>query len=327
MKTAVRWRSAAAAGAVGILVLAGCSSTGNGDSGGGDDPYEIAFIQGTNADEFYISMKCGVEAAAEKAGAKASTTGPQQFDVTLQKPIVDSVIASNPDAILIAPNDVTALSAPLSAAAANGTKIVLVDTTVEDPSFAVSEISSDNEGGGAAAFDAIKKLHPEGGKVLVVNTAPGVSTTDARVKGFEEAVEGDSDFEYVGVQYGKNDPTQSAQVTTAALQKDPDIVGVFAINLLTSEGVATGVRQAGRDGEVSIVGFDAGPDQIKALEDGTVQALIAQQPNKIGELGVEQAIAALEGKSTEKKIGTGFTILTKDNLADESDAVYQSNCG
>ncbi len=62
----------------------------------------------------------------------------------------------------------------------------------------MSQISSDNEGGGAAAFEAIQKANPNGGKVLVVSTDPGVSTTDARAQGFEDAVAKDSKFESVG---------------------------------------------------------------------------------------------------------------------------------
>ena len=108
----------------------------------------ITFIQGVAGDEFYITMQCGIEAEAKKLGATVDTQGPTKFDPTLQKPIVDSVVASKPDAILIAPTDVSAMQAPLEAAAAQDIKVVLVDTTVEDPSFAVSQIASDNEGGG-----------------------------------------------------------------------------------------------------------------------------------------------------------------------------------
>ena len=197
--------------------------------------------------------------------------------------------------MLIAPTDVTAMQAPLEAAAATGIKVVLVDTTLEDPSFAGPAIASDNEGGGKAAFEAIKQLNPDGGKVLVMSTDPGISTTDARVKGFEDAVKADPKFEYVGVQYSHNEPATAAQLVTAALQKDPDIVGIFAANLFAAEGTATGVRQAGKEGQVKIVGFDAGPDQVKALKDGTVQALVAQQPATIGQYGVDAAVAALEG--------------------------------
>ncbi|WP_332664887.1 ABC transporter substrate-binding protein [Aeromicrobium sp.] len=306
--------------------LAACGGSDD-DGGGGSGDKSIAFIQGVAGDQFYITMQCGIEAAAKTAGAKVEVQGPQKFDPTLQKPIVDSVVASKPDAILVAPTDVSAMEAPLKAAEKAGIKVVLVDTTVNDPSFAVSEISSDNIGGGKAAFDAIKQLNPDGGKVLVISTDPGVSTVDARVKGFEDAAKGDSSFEYLGVQYSHNEPATAAKLVTAALQKDPDIVGVFATNLFAAEGTATGVRQADKGDQVKIVGFDAGPDQVKALEDGTVQALVAQQPGIIGEKGVEQAMAALDGGSTEKKIQTGFTIITKDNLAGEGgEAVYKSSC-
>lgn len=289
--------------------------------------YNLSFIQGVAGDEFYISMQCGIEAEARKLGVKVNTQGPQKFDPTLQKPIVDSVVGSKPDAILIAPTDVTAMQTPLAAAASAGSKIVLVDTTLKDPSIAVTGIASDNEGGGKAAFDAIKKLNPDGGKVMVMSVDPGISTTDARAKGFEDAVKADSKFEYVGVQYSHNDPATAAQLTSAALQKDPDMVGIFAANLFAAEGSATGLRQAGKQGNVSIVGFDAGPNQVKALKNGTVQALVAQQPAKIGQYGVDAAVSALDGAEVPKSVQTGFTVITKDNVdGDGADAIYKSTC-
>lgn len=320
-----------AAGLGAVLALAACSTgapsaDSSAGSSGGNDNKNIAFVQGVAGDEFYITMQCGIEAKAKELGYTVTTQGPQKFDPTLQKPIVDSVTASKPAALLVAPTDVQAMQAPLQQAAAAGIKVVLVDTTVNDPSFAVSEISSDNVGGGKAAFDAIKAAKPDGGKVLVISTDPGVSTVDARVKGFEDATKADSAFQYLGVQYSHNDPATAANLVSSALQKDPDIVGIFATNLFSAEGSATGVRQAGAKG-LTIVGFDAGPNQIKALEDGTVQALVAQQPSTIGTDGVEQAVAALTGGTVEKKIQTGFSIITKDNLSGEGgQAAYKSTC-
>jgi ribose transport system substrate-binding protein len=303
-------------------------STGASAGGGDGDAKSITFIQGVAGDNFYISMQCAAEAAAEAAGAELDTQGPQKFDPTLQTPILTSAIAAGPDAIMIAPTDVTAMQQPLQQAADAGIKVVLVDTTVSDPSMAVSQISSDNVGGGEAAFDAIKQLAPDGGKVLVIDNQPGISTTEARTKGFTEAAEADGGYPSVGVQYSKNEPAVAAQLVTAALAKDPDIVGIFATNLFSAEGAATGVRQAGKDGEVKIVGFDAGPDQVEALEAGTVQALIAQQPGTIGEDGVEQALAAIDGEPTEAEIQTGFTIITADNLdsPESQAAVYKASC-
>ncbi|MGA9100997.1 ABC transporter substrate-binding protein [Aeromicrobium sp.] len=315
--------------AVGVLATATLAACGSDDSGGGGSPdaKKIAFIQGVAGDEFYITMQCGIEAEAKKSGAKVTTQGPAKFDPTQQKPIVDSVVSSKPDAILVAPTEVSAMQAPLQAASDAGIKVVLVDTTVKDPSFAVSQISSDNEGGGTSAFKAIEGLAPDGGKVLVVSTDPGVSTVDARAKGFEDAAKANSKFEFLGVQYSHNEPAQAAKIVTAALQKDPDIVGIFATNVFSAEGSATGIRQAGKQGKVNVVGFDAGPAQVKQLREGTVQALIAQQPDDIGAQGVQQALAALGDKSTKKTIQTGSTIITKDNVdGDGKAALYKSSC-
>ncbi|MGX1933117.1 ABC transporter substrate-binding protein [Microbacterium resistens] len=319
--------SIVAIGASATLVLAGCAGGGDAGDAGGDGGYDIAFVQGVAGDEFYISMQCGIEEAAKAAGATVQVQGPEKFDPTLQKPIVDALVASKPDALLIAPTDVTAMQAPIQAAADAGIKVVLVDTTLEDPSMAVSQIASDNEGGGAAAFEAIQAAHPEGGKVLVVSIDPGISTSDARGEGFEKAVAEDPKFESLGIEYSHNEPAEAARIVTAALQANPDIVGIFAANLFAAEGTATGIQQAGKQGAVTVVGFDAGPAQVEALRNDVVQALVAQEPATIGKDGVAQALDALEGKSTEKKIQTGFTVITKENIdSDGAAAVYKSSC-
>ena len=289
--------------------------------------YNLQFVQGVAGDEFYITMQCGMQAEAAKLGVSVKTQGAQKFDATLQKPVLDSVVAGKPDAILIAPTDVTAMQSPLNQAAESGAKIVLVDTTLEDPSIAVSAIASDNEGGGRAAFEAIKQLNPNGGKVMVMSVNPGISTTDLRAKGFEDAVKEDSKFQYLGVQYSKNEPAIAANLIGAALQKDPDLVGVFAANLFSAEGTATGVRQAGKQEQVKIVSFDAGPNQVKALKEGTVQALVAQQPALIGQYGVDAAVTALDGGTPTPLVQTGFEIITRDNVDGEgAAAIYKSSC-
>jgi ribose transport system substrate-binding protein len=291
--------------------------------------YKITFIQGVAGDAFYVTMGCGVAAAAAKGGATITTQGGAKWDATIQKPVLDSVIASKPDAILIAPNDKTALQKPIEAAIAAGIKVVLVDTTIDDPSPSVAEIASDNYGGGKAAFNAVKQLAPKGGKVLVVSTSPGVSSVDARVNGFADAANKDKKFNYIGVQYSNNEPAVAQRIITAALAKNKDIVAVFATNLFSAQGVATGIKQAGKAGKVKIVGFDAGSDQVAALKSGIVQALIAQQPGTIGSKGVEAAITAIKGGTVSPhKVQTGFTILTKMNINTPAgiSAQYRDKC-
>ncbi|MFY9927245.1 MAG: ABC transporter substrate-binding protein [Streptosporangiaceae bacterium] len=332
------------AGAAAVMLLAltvGCSSsssssassgsTGTSTAGGSSSgkTYKLSFIQGVAGDGFYVTMGCGMQAEAKKLGnATVNIQGPSQFDSTLQNPIIESVTASKPAALMIAPDDVTASQTPIDQAMNAGIKVVLVDTTLNNPAGAVSQISSDNLAGGADAFTAVKQLVPGGGQVLVVNTKPGISTTDQRTTGFANAAKADPKFHYVGVQYDQDSASIAAQVTLAALQKNPGIVGIFATNLFSAEGAATAVRQAGKSGKVKIVGFDADPDQITALKQGTVQALIAQSPYAIGTLAVQQAIASLTGKPTVSKIGTKFTIINNANLSSAASqaAIYKTSC-
>ena len=321
-----------------VTVTAGAGSSSAGNANGpvatsitapqkAKKNYNIQFIQGVAGDQFYITMQCGAQAEAAKLGVTLKTQGPQKFDPTLQKPILDSVMATKPDAILIAPTDVTAMQGPLQVAASAGTKIILVDTTTKDPSYAASAIASDNEAGGKAAFDALKALNPKGGKVMMMSVDPGISTTDARAKGFEDAVKADSKFNYVGIQYSHDDPATASNLMGSSLQKNPDLVGVFATNLFAAEGSANGVKQAGKTNTVKIVSFDAGPNQVKDLKDGTIQALVAQQLGTIGQYGVDEAVAALDGGTVTPKVQTGSTTITKDNINGAGgQAVYKSSC-
>jgi len=319
------------------FVVAACGSSD--DNGGGTSSgsstsgassaakknYKMTLIAGVKGDEFYITMNCGAQAKAKELGVTLDFQGPDKFDAALQTPVVNAVAAKKPDAVLVAPTDTKAMYAPIKQLADGGTKVALVDTTLEQADFAVSQIASDNEGGGKAAADTLGKLIGGSGKVFVVNVKPGISTTDARAKGFEDGAKA-AGLTYVGQEYNNDDPAKAASITKAILAKHPDLKGIFATNLFSAEGAASGIREAGKLGKVKIVGFDAGPKQVEDLKNGIVQALIAQKPAEIGADGVQQAYNALTGKPTEKQIGTGSVSITKDNLAENADALYKPSC-
>ncbi len=323
------WLLAALCAAL-ALVLAACGGDdegGNGGAGAGGDGkkrYKMTLIAGVKGDEFYITMNCGAQAKARELGVTLDFQGPQEFDAAQQTPIVSAVAAKKPDAVLIAPTDTKALYAPIKQLADAGTKVVLVDTTLEPPDMAVSQIASDHEAGGAEAAKILAKLIGGKGKVFVINVKPGISTTDAREKGFVDEAKR-LGLQYVGREYSNDKPETAAAKVKAALQRNSDLKGIFGTNLFSAEGAASGVREAGAKG-VRIVGFDAGPKQVKDLEDGTVQALVAQKPADIGAQGVEQAFNALEGKATKEKIGTESVSITKDNLSENQDALYKAKC-
>jgi ribose transport system substrate-binding protein len=164
--------------------------------------------------------------------------------------------------------------------------------------------------------------------VMVMSVKPGISTTDLRAQGFKQAVQGQSGIQDLGVQYDNDDPAKAASIVSATLSAHPDLKGIFATNLFSAEGAATALRQRGKLGQVKIVGFDAGPKQVQDLKSGVVQALIAQKPGVIGADGVDQAVAALNGKPTTKKIGTGFVVVTKQNMnaPNVNKYLYKSSC-
>jgi ribose transport system substrate-binding protein len=330
----------ASAVTVGVLVLSACGSTSSSGAtssaggssaaaGGASSAKKITLMVGVKGDPFYVSMQCGAQEAATAAGATLTVQGPDKFDATLQNPMLDAVAASKPDALLVAPNDVKASAPPLQRIQSAGSKIVLVDTTVDDAAIGVARIATDNALGGEKAAEALQTLGvPSGAKVLVISTDPGVSSVDARVAGFKKKAAELGLTLVSDTQYSHNQASTAAQVVSASLAKDADLAGVFATNLFTAQGVATGVKQAGKAGIVKVVGFDAGPDQIKQLEAGDVQALVAQKPYDIGKQGVEQAMAALTGGSVTAKIETESLVVTKDNMAqpDVAKYIYKSSC-
>ena len=316
--------------AAAVLAGAGCGGDddegGGGGGDGGGEQLDMTLIQGVRGDEFYITMACGAQEAAKKANVKLDVQGPEEFDAAQQTPIVNSVVAAQPDAILIAPTDVKAMIAPIQQAVDAGIKVVLVDTVVE-ADLAESEIATDNLESGRVAAETLVGLMPDPAPVLVVNVKPGISTTDQRQQGFEEGIEGEQGYEYLGAEFSNNDPAKAASIVTSTLQAESNLGGIFATNLFSAEGSATGLQQSGNK-DVRIVGFDAGPAQVEQLERGLVQALIAQKPAEIGKLGIEQAVAAVNGDKVTKKITTGTEVITEENLdsPEGQAALYKAEC-
>ncbi|HKT04124.1 MAG TPA: ABC transporter substrate-binding protein [Rugosimonospora sp.] len=313
------------------LLAAGCASNSNsgsgGASGGATKHWKITLIAGTTADNFYVTMNCGAQAEAKKLGVTYEFTGPSHFDAPTQIPIVNSVTGKHPDAVLIAPTDVDALVQPMKQMQAAGIKVVEVDTHVSDPSISVSKIASDNEKGGQLAADTLASLIGGSGTVMVVNVNPGISTTDARDKGFKAQMAA----KYPGIkvlttQFDNDDQAKAAQILTSTYAAHPDLKGVFAANTISAEGVATGIRNAKATGKIKTVGFDAEPQSVQDLTNDVVQALIAQQPALIGSVGVEQAVNALEGKPVQAQVGTDLVPITKASMGGMSNFFYKSSC-
>jgi ribose transport system substrate-binding protein len=289
------------------------------------DSYRIAFIQGVLADNFYITMDCGARAKADALGnIEVDTQGPDNFDQTLQIPILNAVVQTKPDAIMMAPNDRRGMIAPIQAAIDAGVPVLCVDTTIESD-IQLGDIATDNVEGGRLAARGLAEAIGGAGKVFVVNVKPGISTTDMREEGFREAIANDfPDIQYLGQEYCNDNANVAAEITSARLQSDPDLAGIFGTNLFSAQGAAAAVRQAGQQGKVKIVGFDAGPTQVQDLKSETVDLLIAQHPGDIGEVAIQFLHDFLTtGNVPEpRELVTGATIVTRDNIDDPEVARY-----
>lgn len=295
------------------------------------DTFTIAFIQGVIGDNFYITMDCGARAKAEALGnITIDTQGPERFDQTLQTPILNAVVQSAPSAIMMAPNDSRGMIAPIQAAIDAGVPVLCVDTTIESE-IQLGDVATDNVEGGRLAARGLAEEIGGAGKVFVVNVRPGISTTDQREQGFREALESEfPEIEYLGQEYCENDANIAAQITAARLQSDPDLSGIFGTNLFAAQGAAAALREQGLQGQVKMVGFDAGPTQVQDLRSEVVDLLIAQHPGDIGEVAVQllHDFLTTGERLDPKDYVTGATIVTRDNI-DEPDVaryLYVADC-
>jgi ribose transport system substrate-binding protein len=274
-------------------------------------------------------MSCGAKAEAQKLGVNLTVTGPADFSPSEQAPILNSVAASKPDALIVAPTDASALNPELQRIQSAGTKIVFVDTTSSNSSLGVSRISTDNIGGGKLAADSLGQQLNGKGTVAVINVNPGISTTDARIQGFAQEMKAKyPNIKVLATQYDNDSAATAASQVSSDIAAHPDLNGVFATNVLSAQGAGTGVQHAGKSGKVKVATFDAEPQQMQMLKSNTIQLAVAQDPYTEGQDGVQQALNAAEGKPVTATIGTSLQAITQQNMNDPSiqKYVYKSSC-
>ena len=291
----------------------------------------IALIPGLTTDAFYITMHKGAQAAADALGDTLVFQGAPDFNPVTQVPVLDAVIARHPDAILIAPTDKVQLVQPLKKAIEAGIKVITVDTFIGnghyqtgsgDADFPLSYVASDNILGGQIAARALAKSIGDKGKVYVSNVKPGVSTTDQREEGFKMEMKGHPNIQVLDTQFNDDDANKAASQLQSVLARNPDLAGVFGANLFSALGSANGVKQSGASGKVKVAAFDAPKAIVEPLKSGLVDIAIAQHPAEIGYFGFVAAHAILNGQSIPTSIGTGFTVMTRDNIDDPAVNAY-----
>jgi ribose transport system substrate-binding protein len=288
--------------------------------------YTIAFMPGV-ADPFYYTMERGIKTKAKELGVNVvvgdypATWGPE-----VQTPNLQALMAKGGiDFLLIAPTSNTALVAPLKSINDRGIPIITVDTYLGDGdyskasnySFPLAYIGTDNKLGGKQVAEHLAKLIGEKGKVYVVNTNPDVSSVIDRGKGFKEGIAEFPNIQLVGMDYCMDNEQRAMELTTAALQKYPDIVGIFGVNVFSAQGAAQAVKNAGLVGAVKVASWDATQTLIGMLKAGDIDLVLAQKPAEIGSLAVAAAYKYLtQNIAPPKKIIPGFEFFTRENVND-----------
>ena len=201
-----------------------------------------------------------------------------------------------------------------------GIPAVIFDTTLNDKSLIVTRWSPTtlNKASGCGRPGENDRRN---GKVFVLNTYPGLPTTDAEQQGFEEQIKTYPNIEYLGTEFNNNDQNRAVEIINAMLTAHPDLAGFFATNTFGSQAAAAALRAAGKEGQVKIIAYDTTEEIIQGLKDGIFSAVLAYEAAKEGELAVQAAVKAAKGEFVDKLYKVGNKILTADNV-DNAENLY-----
>jgi ABC-type sugar transport system substrate-binding protein len=264
---------------------------------------------------YWDNCRKGMEAKAEELGVNAEFIGPEKSDATLQVGVIESVIARNPAAIAISPNDPATVNELIAKATAQGIKVITWDADAPD-SQRILYIGTDNYNAGATAAEELSKVLNGEGKVAILNGALTALNAQQRTNGFKDwMAKNATGIEIVDDQPTNDDANTSASVAEAILQAHPDLAGFYGVTGNGVPGAGVAVKGANKCGEVHIVGFDVVPQGIELMKAGCVDALISQRPYGMTAQALEVMTELVNGKTFDTtNIDTGVEVVYPDGL-------------
>ncbi len=278
----------------------------------------IAVIPKGTMHEFWKSVHAGAVKAGRDENVDIIWKGPlREDDREEQLQIVETFISSAVDALVLAPLDDRSLVMPVREATRAGIPTVVIDSALEGDNF-VSFVATDNYRGGVLAAELVARLLDGAGNVVVLRYQEGSASNSNRENGFLETVRTRhhgltilSDNQYVG-------PTTETAYRGSEnmLNRFDHIDAIFAPNEPVAFGCLRALESTGKAGSIVMVGFDASGPLVDALEKGFIHGLVLQDPFRIGHVGVTTAAKALRGETVDKRIDTGVTVATRENLND-----------
>jgi ribose transport system substrate-binding protein len=305
--------------AVAVLALGLAAAACGGRSGPAKTT--IAVIPKGTSHVFWQSIHAGAAKAASELSVDIIWRGPlREDDRDSQVSEVEGFVSRGVSGIVLAPLDESALTVPVANAVQRGIPVVIIDSGLKGEGY-VSFVATDNRKGGRLAGEQLAKLLGGKGKIVLLRYTEGSDSTNNREEGFLEAMKASPGIQVVSSnQYGGADVESAYKKSEALLgnYKQPDgklaVDGIFCPNESTSFAMLRVLQDNGWAGRVRFVGFDSSDNLAKGLRDGHVDALILQDPVRMGYLGVKTMVEHLQGRPVEKRIDTGVHVVTPDNM-------------
>ncbi|MBB6248322.1 ribose ABC transporter substrate-binding protein RbsB [Rhodanobacter sp. A1T4] len=269
----------------------------------------IGLALSTQNNPFFVALKDGAQKEAAVDGYTLTVVDAQD-DPAKQISSVEDLIQKKVSVILLNPTDSSALAGAVKEANNAHIPVITLDRSV-DGGQVVTHIASDNVAGGDDAAKFLIKALDNKGNVIELQGVPGTSAARDRGEGFDDGIKG-SGLKIIAQQPANFDRAQGLSVTENLLQGHPDVQAIFAQNDEMALGAVRALDGAKR-ANVLVVGFDGTPDGIQAVKDGKIAAIVAQQPQLIGQLGVKSAKSVIDGQTVEAKISVPLKLVTKDN--------------
>jgi len=243
----------------------------------------------------------------------------QEDDRRAQIDLVETFIQKRVDGIVLAPLDDKALVAPVLAARKAGIPVVIIDSDLADPEAYVSFVATDNVQGGRLGAQCLAKLLNDEGKVILLKYQVGSASTENREKGFMEEIAKHPKIQVVSSDQQAGATVESAMTASQSILTkfgEGQVDGIFCPNESSAYGMLRALETSGRAGKVKYVGFDASDRLLDGLKKGSIQGLVVQNPVRMGHDGVATMVAHLRGRKVEKRVDTGVTLVTPENLSD-----------
>jgi len=262
-----------------VTILAGCQRSEPRTAappGGKKIPNESYYFIGIcTSVPYWADAREGFETRGRQLGVKAVFTGPANYDAAGQARQLDEIIAMKPTGLVLCPADAQTLRPGIDRAVEAGIPVVTVDTDAPE-SKRLCYIGTDNYSAGMVVGDLLGEALGGKGKVGISRLF-GQWNIEERARGLRDALKRYPGIEIVGEADDKADAATAPTAVAGLLTAHPEITGMAGLDAVSGGGIAHAVNTAGKKGQVKIICFDRDENMLQYMEDGSIEASVAQK--------------------------------------------------